>query len=482
MAENQENPRYKWMVLVSVAMGVFLATIDGSIVNIGLNTLVRDFGKPLAVIEWVVLAYMLTISTLMLSIGRLSDMVGKKKLFLAGMAIFTVSSGLCGLSPDIYWLIGFRVLQAVGASMIMALGIAIVTEAFPSQERGKALGIMGTMVSIGIIAGPAIGGIILESLTWHWLFFVNLPIGIIGILMVLRFVPDRSIRSTQKFDFVGAGILLVSLASFLVALSLGQNGGFNNWVVITLLGICPLSLMLFIWAERKVEQPIIDLKLFSNNQFSINLITGFLVFISTAGTMLILPLYLLNILGYGPQQTGLMLAITPVIVAVVAPLSGALSDRIGTRPITTLGLAMLIIGFFAVSSLSEHTTTLGYLVRFIPIGIGVGLFQSPNNSAVMGSVSRDRLGVASGLLSLTRTIGQTTGIALLGAFWENRVAAYSGGFIHMDATSAPPLLQVMGFKDTIYLVIGLLMIAFCISLWALFSFFKNQQKHSVSVS
>ena len=188
-AEKPESKR-KWLILISVAMGIFLATIDGSIVNIGLNTLVNDLGQPLAVVEWVVLAYMLTISTLMLSIGRLGDMVGKKTLYLVGLIVFTIGSVLCGLSPSVYWLIGFRVLQGIGAAMLMALATAIVTEAFPNQERGKALGILGTMVSIGIIAGPTIGGVILESLSWHWLFFVNLPVGIVGVIMVLRFVPN----------------------------------------------------------------------------------------------------------------------------------------------------------------------------------------------------------------------------------------------------------------------------------------------------
>jgi EmrB/QacA subfamily drug resistance transporter len=264
----------KWWVLIAVAMGVFLATIDGSIVNIGLNTLVEDMQKPLAVVEWVVLAYMLTLSTLLLSIGRLSDIVGKKKLFLAGMILFTISSGLCGLAGSVFWLIGFRVLQAVGGSMIMAIGTAIVTEAFPPQERGKALGIMGTMVSIGIIAGPTIGGLLLQSLTWHWLFFVNLPIGFIGVFMVLRFVPESTPGDKQKFDFAGAGLLFVSMASFLFALTTGQHGGFDNLKVIGMFVLSVSALSLFIGIERRTTQPMIDLTMFRNAQFSINLITG----------------------------------------------------------------------------------------------------------------------------------------------------------------------------------------------------------------
>lgn len=472
MVQNTAKPVNKWMVLISVAMGVFLATIDGSIVNIGLNTLVNDLNQPLALVEWVVLAYMLTIATLMLTVGRLSDMIGKKKLYLAGVIIFTVGSGLCGMAPSVYWLIGFRVLQAVGAVMMMAIGMAIVTENFPPQERGKALGIMGTMVSIGIITGPTLGGLILQSLSWNWLFFVNLPIGLIGVFMVIRFIPNDTTRSQQKFDFAGAGVMFVFMASLLFALSISQHRGFNNPLVFALLVLAISSFIAFILIESRSPYPMINLRMFSNRQFSINLITGFMVFLCTAGTALLFPLYLQNILHYNSQQTGLMLAVTPICVSIVAPLSGALSDRTGSRPITTLGLLILIIGFVAVSTLSEATSTLGYLLRFIPVGIGIGLFQSPNNSAVMGSVARANLGVASGLLSLTRTVGQTAGIAILSAFWENRVAFYHGSFLDAGATFAPIASQVAGLLDTVYLTIAILVLAFLISSWALVEFIK----------
>lgn len=458
---------HKWLILVSVGMGVFLATIDGSIVNIGINTLVKELNQPLAVVEWVVLAYMLTISTLMLSIGRLGDMIGKKSLYIAGLITFTIGSTLCGLSNSIYWLIAFRVLQALGAAMIMALGTALVTETFPASERGKALGIMGTLVSIGIIAGPTIGGLILESLSWHWLFFVNIPIGIIGVIMVKRYVPANRPGQKQLFDFPGATALFLALASFLFALSLGQHSAFQNPLSFVLFGLFVIMVALFIRIELRSAQPMINLTLFKNRLFSVNLVTGLLTFIASAGTMFIIPLYLQNILHYSPRLTGLMMAITPVTVALVAPLAGALSDRIGTRLITSIGLGMILIGNIAVSTLGAQTTILGYLLRFIPLGIGIGMFQSPNNSAVMGSVARQNLGIASGLLNLTRTIGQTTGIALLGAFWESRVAALLGGAPLADVTSAPVAAQVTGLQQTILLAVSLVSVALILSLWAL---------------
>ena len=217
--------------------------------------------------------------------------------------------------------------------------------------------------------------------------------------MVIRFIPNDTTRSQQKFDFAGAGVMFVFMASLLFALSVSQHSGFNNPLVFALLALAIGSLIAFIVIEKKSPYPMIDLKMFRNRQFSINLITGFMIFLCTAGTALLFPLYLQNILHYNSQQTGLMLAVTPICVSIIAPLSGALSDRTGSRPITTLGLLIVIIGFIAVSTLSETTSTWGYLLRFIPVGIGIGLFRSPNNSAVMGSVTREHLGVASGLLS-----------------------------------------------------------------------------------
>lgn len=456
-------------------MGVFLGTIDGSIVNIGLNNLVKELGQPLAVVEWVVLAYMLTNCVLLLSIGRLGDMIGKKQIYLAGLIIFTIGSGLCGAAANIYLLIGFRVLQAVGSAMLMALGTALVTEAFPPQERGQALGIMGTLVSVGIITGPTIGGIILESLSWHWLFFVNLPIGVIGVIMVNRFVPAGQAGESQKFDFAGAGVMFISLLSFLTALTVGQHQGFNSPWVYALFILFAASMAVFIRVEQLSEFPMIDLSMFKNRMFSINLITGFLTFIVTAGTMMIIPLYLQNILHHGPRVAGLMMAVTPLTVALVAPISGSLSDRIGSRLITSLGLLMILIGIISLSTLSAQTTVFGYVLRFIPVGMGIGMFQSPNNSAIMGSVPRERFGIASSLLSLNRTIGQAAGIALLGAFWETRVKTIAGNFSITDVTTAPITAQVTGLQQTIWLDVAVISVALLISIYALVQWTKQSK-------
>ena len=457
----------KWYVMAAVAIGIFLATIDASIVNIALPILEHDLHTDFAVVEWVVLGYLVTVTTLMLSIGRLADMIGKKSIYAAGMVVFTASSVLCGLSQNIAILIAFRVLQATGAAMIMALGNAIITETFPASERGKALGIGGLFVSVGIIAGPTIGGLILGAFSWHWIFFVNLPIGIIGVLMTLRFVPTGRPPGGQRFDLLGAVCLFVALLALLLGLTVGQTTGFSRPPVIAFFGVFALFLAGFLTIETRVRQPMIDLQLFRNRLFSINLITGFLAFISSAGTILLMPYYLEDVRRYSPLTAGLLLAVVPASVATVAPWAGSLSDRFGTRPLAAIGLGILVVGYTAASTLRLDTGILGYILRFVPIGLGIGFFQSPNNSAIMGAVPRERLGVASGLLSLTRTLGQTVGIAAVAALWAARVAAHSDGAVLPEATAAPASIRVMALNETLHVVVGLVVIALVLSLWAL---------------
>lgn len=457
----------KWFVMASVAMGIFLATIDSSIVNVALPTLVTELNTNFSTVQWVVLGYLLVVTTLMLGVGRLADMIGKKPLYTAGILVFTVGSVACGMSQNVTALILFRLLQAVGAALMMALGTAIITEAFPNEQRGMALGISGLMVSLGVIAGPTLGGIILQGLSWHWIFFVNLPVGIVGMVMVLRFVPFYRPEGGQRFDFAGAITLCISLSSFLLALTLGQNDGFLSPVALGLFAVWLVFLGLFLWIERHADQPMIDLSLFQNGLFSVNLITGFMTFVANSGVILLMPFYLEDVLKYDPRSVGLLMAVFPVLLGITAPLAGKISDRIGTRPLTVIGLFTLALGYWGVSSLGVNTTAWGYIVRFIPVGIGMGLFQSPNNSAVMGAAPRSRLGVASGLLSITRTLGQTTGIAVLGALWATRVAFYAGGVLPGGAPSASPTAQVAGLHDTTLVLIGLLVSAGLLSTWAL---------------
>ena len=456
----------KWFVMAAVAMSTFLSTIDGSIINVAMPTLVTELNTVFAVAQWVILAYLLAQTTLLPSIGRLGDMLGKKRLYTAGIAIFTLGSVLCGLSPTVYWLIAARVVQAVGSALALGLGMAIVTEAFPPEERGKALGLNGTFVSIGVVIGPTLGGLILGSFSWHWIFFVNLPVGIVGLVLAWRYLPDVRPAGKPQFDFSGAVTLFISLLAVLLALTIGQQVGFADWRIMILWMTAVIFLILFLWLENRHPQPMIDLRLFRNGLFSLSLLTGTMIFVAIAGTTLLLPFYLQDMLGYNTQQVGLMMALIPVFLGVAAPIPGVVSDRYGTRVIASLGLAVIAAGFWVMRGFNLETAVVGFALGVLPIGLGVGIFQSPNNSAVMGSVPHEHLGIASGLLGLSRTLGQTTGIALFGAFWAGRVAAYVGQALPGGATTAPIPAQIAGLSDTFLAMLVLTVAALLLSVWS----------------
>ena len=450
--------------MIPVGLGIFLATVDSSIVNIALPILEEKLHTHFSWVEWVVLAYLMTVACLLLSIGRLADMVGKKPLYVAGLIVFTLGSVLCGLSGTITLLIACRVIQGLGAAMVMALSAAIVTEAFPARQRGRALGIVGLTVSLGIITGPTLGGLLLGWLSWHWIFFVNLPVGLLATILAVRLIPATPAPGGQRFDIPGAVSLFLGLLCLSLGLTRGQHVGFQQGPVLALLGASAVLLAVFLWIECRTDQPMIDLSLFRNILFRINLITGFLAFVCSAATFILMPYYLQNIRGFSPQTAGLLLAVVPLSVGLVAPQAGALSDRLGTRPLTAVGLALQLGGYLGVCSLGLHTSITGYILRFIPIGIGFGCFQSPNNSAIMGAVPRERLGVASGLLSITRTLGQVVGISALGAVWAARQR------IHLEhqrlSASAPPSIQVTALHETLTVIIAIIAIALALSLWA----------------
>ncbi len=457
----------KWYVMASVAMGIFQATIDGSIVNIALPTIAREIRIDFAMVQWVVLSYLITVTTLMLSVGRLADMVGKKALYITGFITFTSGSALCSLTPDITWLIGFRVLQGLGAALLMALGAAIITEAFPPTERGQALGISGLMVSIGIVIGPTLGGLLIDLLSWRWIFFVNVPVGILGTLMVIQYVPDMRPVGKQRFDFVGASALGVCLLSFLLALTLGQRRGFEQLQPALLFTNAIFALVLFILIERSSPHPIIVLELFQANLFTINLISGFISFILIAGSLFLMPFYLEYVSGYTTRQIGLLLTTIPIALGISAPISGWLSDRSGPRPMTVLGLLVLLIGYYTCTTLTAQTTTGGYILRFLLIGLGTGIFQSPNNSAIMGTALPTQLGVVSGLLATMRTMGQMTGIAVLGAVWSSRIMVYTGDSTASVITTVPITAQVVALQDTFMVGSASIALALMLSGWGL---------------
>jgi len=443
MASDQPSSR-KWWALTGIGMGVLMGTLDSSIVNISLPTLVEELHTDFATVQWVVLGYLLVITSLMLSVARLGDMLGKKMLYNAGLVLFTVGSLLCGLSPNVGWLIAFRALQGTGAVMTTALGTAIITEVFPASERGRALGINGAIVSVGIALGPTIGGVLIGTVGWRSVFLVNVPLGILAAFIVSKVIPPlpRGPRG-QRFDAAGAGILFGALACYALGMTLGQRIGFGEPLTMGLLAVAGVGLASFLGVERRVRQPMIDLSLFRNVLFGVNLAMGLLVFIMMGGQFIV-PFFLELVKGYPTEQVGLMMAVLPVSMGLFAPISGALSDRFGSRVISLIGLVMIAAGCLLLSTLHIEVGVWGFVARMAPLGIGMGMFNSPNNSAIMGAAPRERLGVASGLLALSRTLGQTSGLPLAGAIFSALVTAHGGLPAGADVTAAPPEVLAAG--------------------------------------
>ncbi len=430
MRINFHNNNHHWWVLGTVSIGIFMATLDASIVNISLPTIMADFKASLAVSEWIVLSYLLVITGLLLPFGRLADMTGRKKVYRLGFVLFSLGSGLCALSQNPAQLIFFRALQAVGAAMLMSNSFAIITAVFPPEKRGRALGIMGTVVATGFTVGPSLGGFLVTAFGWRSIFYINVPVGLVGLIMTTTILNEQLVSPTlgqkKSFDFLGAALIIIGLSALLLGLTTGQAGRWGTPLVVFELALAAFTLTLVpIW-EAKTAQPLIDLTLFHNRLFSFGNLAGFLSFLAISTNAFLMPFFLQLALGYSPLEAGLLMTPTALTIAVVAPISGWLSERTDPRILSTLGLAINSGALFWLSLLKVQSGYHDVLIRLVLLGIGQGLFQSPNNSSVMGSVSRHNLGIAGGFLSLMRSVGQVVGIALAGSILAGTMVNVTG--------------------------------------------------------
>lgn len=426
-----QSPNIRWYILATASIGTFMSTLDSSIVNIALPTISEHLHSGLAILQWVVTAYLLAISSLLPVFGRIADMFGRKKVFSLGFIIFTLGSALCGAANSIWLLISMRVLQAVGASMLMANSAAIITAAFSHKERGRALGLIGTVVALGSLAGPAIGGILVGLIHWRAIFYVNIPIGLLG-YVASQFIlpPDQPKEDRETFDFAGAGLFTFGMICLLLAISNGHDLGWNSFVVLFGLIAGTLLLALFFIVETRVQQAMIDLSLFKIQPFLTGNLSGLLFFVAIFANVMLMPFYLQNILQYDPTQVGLMMTTFPLTMAIVAPISGAISDKIGFRLLTTGGLLITALGLLYLSTVTDQTTAWLVIPGPLLMGFGSGMFQSPNNSAVMGSVPPPKLGVAGGINALVRNMGMVIGIAFSVSLFENQQTIILRGLVN----------------------------------------------------
>jgi EmrB/QacA subfamily drug resistance transporter len=415
MNKKSEEIRYaqRYSVLFSIMLGSIMGPIDASIVNVILPTITQFFGVPISTAQWVPMIYLQTICSLLLFYGRLGDLLGYKRVYLSGLAGFIITSGLCGLSPSIDWLILFRAIQGFSAGMMGAMPYAIITGSFPPEERGKALGINAISISAGLAIGPSLGGFVTSLSSWRFVFLINIPIGIAGLLWAYHIIPELK-GQPGKMDIWGALAAFVSLFSFLFFMNGLQSLGFNYAIGIVL-SVSITAGISFLWIESRTAQPMLNLKLFGNMTFSFSIISALLNFMSQYVMVFLTPFYLQRVLNYTPKNVGLTMTSFPLAVMAVAPFSGSLSDRIGTKVLACFGAAICALSLFLMSQLPASASPLAVVWRLALFGLGTGVFQSPNNSAVMGSAPRSHLGIASGILAAVRSLGMVLGIATGGA-------------------------------------------------------------------
>ena len=415
----------KWAVLTAVGLGTFLCVLDSSVVNISLPTMTRELRTDTTTIQWVVMAYLLVITGLLLSFGRLADLLGRKPVYVAGMTVFTLGTFLCGAGQSIEQLIAARAFQGIGAAMVMALSAALTASAFPVNERGKALGLNATIVALGAISGPVLGGVLQDVLDWRWVFFFRVPFGLLAILLAWWLLAAQPGLGRRRFDLVGGALLFLWLAALTLGLNQGRNLGWDSPATLGLFVAAGLGFLAFAWIEWRTPEPMLDLRLFRVRLFSAASASSLLMFMSQFALSLLLPFYLVQAAGYSPREAGLMILPLPLAMSVVAPVSGYLSDRMGSRALSTAGMAIICLGLLALSRLEASTPYPEVALRLLLVGTGSGLFGSPNNSALLSSLPRSMMGVASGMQATMRNLGMVVGTAISGAVWTGRTAFHA---------------------------------------------------------
>jgi EmrB/QacA subfamily drug resistance transporter len=405
-------------VLLAIGVGSLLGSIDNSVVNAVLPVVRRSLGSNVATIEWVVSIYVLVVCGLLLSFGRLGDLRGHKQLYITGFVVFTLSSAFCGLAWHVGALIAARGLQAVGACLLFANAPAILTRNFPAHQRGQALGLQAVMIYLGLMIGPPLGGWLTEHISWRAAFYINVPIGIVAVKLCTRFIPrDEPRAGGESFDFAGGALFMGAFTVLLLALNQGYIRGWRSPSIQAMLAGAGLLLVLFVVRERLTAHPLLDLTLFEERRFAMSAASAVLNYVPLFSITFLMPFYLIQGRGLTPSHTGLLLTIQPAFMVISSPISGTLSDRIGTRPLATLGMGILGVGVFLLSRLQPDSPVRYIVLALSVVGLGTGIFITPNNSALLGSAPPHRQGIASGVLGTARYVGMVLGVGIAGAIF-----------------------------------------------------------------
>jgi EmrB/QacA subfamily drug resistance transporter len=406
-----------WRVVGTVCVGAFMAALDASIVTVAIPTLHAYFRVSIAAVEWVAIAYLLTLSSLLTAFGKIADDLGRARMYRTGFLIFIVGSALCGLAPSIGFLIGARVIQATGAAFLQANSVALITFHTPARERGRAIGLQGAAQAVGLSVGPAVGGALLAVFSWRALFYVNVPIGVLGTVLATVNLPRDAAGRVGHFDYAGSLLQALFLLSLLWALGSGYTTGWTSPSILGAGAVAVLSLAAFVWRERRFSDPVLDLSLFRNRRFTAGNASGLLSYTLMYGVLFLTPFSLERVLGLHPAEVGLLLTAVPIAMSLVSPVAGGLADRYGPHLLTTAGMLVGAGGSALLALATPWRDLPGIVVGLLLVGAGMGLFTPPNNASVMGTAPPRRLGMVGGFLNMTRSAGMSLGVALAGTVY-----------------------------------------------------------------
>jgi DHA2 family multidrug resistance protein len=411
-----ENPAYRWLVAAAVMCGSFMVVLDTTVVNIALPKIMASFGVGVSKIQWVITAYLLTMAIMMPSVGWLSHRIGNKLLFSLSLCIFTVASALCGAAWNEQALVAFRILQGIGAGSLMPIAMVIIFEAFPADQRGMAMGIYGMGATFGPAVGPTLGGYLTDTFSWHLIFFINVPVGLMGIILATLVFPKGTIRKGMHFDVWGFLSMAVGLGCLLAGLSQGQQEGWTSGYILSLFSIALLTFAIFFLVELRVANPFIELRVYKSFTYAMATAIFIIQGVGLFGATFLIPLFFETILDYTALQTGLLLLPMALVVSMVLPFAGRLADRMDPRFPISFGVAFSVLSLYWLSFLNLHTSGAEAIGMLIMRGLGIGFIFPPIMNTALKSLPEDKVATGSGLMNVSRQVGGAFGVALLGAF------------------------------------------------------------------
>ncbi len=439
-----ENSR--WWTLGAMCFALFMIMLDNTVVNVALPSIQRDLHASLSSLEWTINAYTLTFAVLLVTGGRLGDIFGRRRMFLFGVVVFAIASAAIGFAPNDATLVAFRALQGVGAAFMMPATLSIITQAFPPEQRGQAIGTWAGVSAMALAIGPVVGGFLTEQVSWRAIFFINPPIAVIAVVVTLFAAREsRDETVSRSIDFPGIAAITVGLTALILALVEGNRWHWGSTRIVTLFLIALAGLTSFVVVEKRSRAPMVDFTFFRSRTFLGANLVAFIISFAMLAMFFFMALYMQNVLHYSPLQAGVRFLPATVVIIVMGPLAGRMTDRIGPRPLMTAGLVVVAVALAIQSRITVHSGYGLLLPGFILMGVGMGLTMSPMSTAAMNSVDRAKSGVASGVLSMSRMVGGTFGVAVMGALVTTiGRSKIDSGLPHLPAATRAAIANSLG--------------------------------------